>query len=144
LNSDSSDTEHGTSGQSVASSSAGGSRGVPLRINTNVFNRRQRRDRDDSISNASTSSASATSYDHSDSEGLSGDPSRAPRRRRGTHADIEVWTGDLSSVIGLQKRGLRGLMEGRRMRERSTKPPSSGQASAAAIPLDQGPPVGGI
>lgn len=144
LNSDSSDTEHGTSSQSVASSSAGGSRGVPLRINTNVFSRRQRRDRDDSVSNASTSSASATSYDHSDSEGLSADPSRAPRRRRGTHADIEVWTGDLSSVIGLQKRGLRGLMEGRRMRERSTKPPSSGQASAAAIPLDQGPPVGGI
>ncbi|KAI1167090.1 hypothetical protein F5B18DRAFT_648106 [Nemania serpens] len=29
----------------------------------------------------------------------------------------EVWTGELSSVIGLQKRGLRGLMEGRRMRE---------------------------
>ncbi|KAJ8120532.1 hypothetical protein ONZ43_g2781 [Nemania bipapillata] len=28
----------------------------------------------------------------------------------------EVWTGELSSVIGLQKRGLRGLMEGRRMR----------------------------
>ncbi|KAK4098665.1 galactose oxidase, partial [Parathielavia hyrcaniae] len=31
----------------------------------------------------------------------------------------EVWGGDLSSVIGLQKRGLRGLMEGRRMRERT-------------------------
>ncbi|KAK4664348.1 uncharacterized protein QC763_504680 [Podospora pseudopauciseta] len=31
----------------------------------------------------------------------------------------EPWTGDLSSVIGLQKRGLRGLMEGRRMRERT-------------------------
>jgi hypothetical protein len=31
----------------------------------------------------------------------------------------EVWTGDVSSVIGLQKRGLRGLMEGRRMRERA-------------------------
>lgn len=30
----------------------------------------------------------------------------------------EIWTGALSSVIGLQKRGLRGLMEGRRMRER--------------------------
>lgn len=31
----------------------------------------------------------------------------------------EVWAGELSSVIGLQKRGLRGLMEGRRMRERT-------------------------
>ncbi|KAI2638349.1 hypothetical protein GGS21DRAFT_538173 [Xylaria nigripes] len=28
----------------------------------------------------------------------------------------EVWGGELSGVIGLQKRGLRGLMEGRRMR----------------------------
>jgi hypothetical protein len=30
-----------------------------------------------------------------------------------------IWSGELSSVIGLQKRGLRGLMEGRRMRERT-------------------------
>jgi hypothetical protein len=30
----------------------------------------------------------------------------------------EVWSGALSAVVGLQKRGLRGLMEGRRMRER--------------------------
>jgi len=29
----------------------------------------------------------------------------------------EVWSGELSAVIGLQKRGLRGLMEGRRIRE---------------------------
>ncbi|RDW81367.1 putative regulatory protein Ral2 [Aspergillus mulundensis] len=143
LNSDSSDTEHGTSALSVASSSAGGgSRGIPLRINTNVFSRRQR-EREDSISNASTSSASATSYEYSDSEGMPADLARASRRRRGTHGDIEVWTGDLSSVIGLQKRGLRGLMEGRRLRERSAKPPSSGQASVAAIPVDQNPLAGG-
>ena len=30
----------------------------------------------------------------------------------------EIWHGAMSSVVGLQKRGLRGLMEGRRMRER--------------------------
>ncbi|MCJ1303389.1 hypothetical protein MMC08_006198 [Hypocenomyce scalaris] len=30
----------------------------------------------------------------------------------------EVWSGEISCVVGLQKRGLRGLMEGRRMRER--------------------------
>lgn len=30
----------------------------------------------------------------------------------------EVWAGGVSCVVGLQKRGLRGLMEGRRMRER--------------------------
>lgn len=29
----------------------------------------------------------------------------------------EVWSGELSAVVGLQKRGLRGLMEGRRIRE---------------------------
>ncbi|KAF2863392.1 galactose oxidase [Piedraia hortae CBS 480.64] len=32
-------------------------------------------------------------------------------------ADMAVWKGAMSSVVGLQKRGLRGLMEGRRMRE---------------------------
>ena len=32
--------------------------------------------------------------------------------------DDQGTTGGVSSVIGLQKRGLRGLMEGRRMRER--------------------------
>ena len=30
----------------------------------------------------------------------------------------EIWNADRSCVVGLQKRGLRGLMEGRRMRER--------------------------
>ena len=30
----------------------------------------------------------------------------------------EIWSGEVSCVVGLQKRGLRGLMEGRRMRER--------------------------
>ncbi|KAI1002529.1 hypothetical protein K3495_g5674 [Podosphaera aphanis] len=30
-----------------------------------------------------------------------------------------TWSGSMSEVIGLQKRGLRGLMEGRRLRERS-------------------------
>ena len=36
----------------------------------------------------------------------------------GSGKEREVWHGALSSVVGLQKRGLRGLMEGRRMRER--------------------------
>lgn len=34
----------------------------------------------------------------------------------------EIWKGDVSAVIGLQKRGLRGLMEGRRLRERGAAP----------------------
>lgn len=37
----------------------------------------------------------------------------------GKEGPVEIWSGELSSVIGLQKRGLRGLMEGRRMRERT-------------------------
>lgn len=41
-----------------------------------------------------------------------------------------IWNGELSSVIGLQKRGLRGLMEGRRMRERT----GTGGASTLAPP----------
>ena len=32
--------------------------------------------------------------------------------------DDEIWSGGISCVLGLQKRGLRGLMEGRRARER--------------------------
>ncbi|CAF3453713.1 unnamed protein product [Fusarium graminearum] len=46
----------------------------------------------------------------------------------GSERDNYVWSGELSSVIGLQKRGLRGLMEGRRMRERTgTAPGGNGQ-----------------
>ncbi|PNY22499.1 Protein ral2 [Tolypocladium capitatum] len=37
----------------------------------------------------------------------------------GSDTEPFIWNGELSSVIGLQKRGLRGLMEGRRMRERT-------------------------
>ncbi|KAL1587592.1 hypothetical protein WHR41_03859 [Cladosporium halotolerans] len=44
----------------------------------------------------------------------------------------EVWTGALSAVVGLQKRGLRGLMEGRRMRERGR---SEGMGEGARVGL---------
>jgi len=43
----------------------------------------------------------------------------------------EVWSGELSGVIGLQKRGLRGLMEGRRMRERTGTNTGLGMGAAA-------------
>lgn len=61
------------------------------------------------------------------------------RQRRDTDAQLkphrEIWTGDLSSVIGLQKRGLRGLMEGRRLRERNitVKQPGSGSGSGMGM-----------
>lgn len=46
-----------------------------------------------------------------------GNSPRMPAEGDGTLPG-ESWGGVVSSVIGLQKRGLRGLMEGRRMRER--------------------------
>ncbi|KAK1753399.1 protein ral2 [Echria macrotheca] len=53
----------------------------------------------------------------------------------------EVWSGDLSSVIGLQKRGLRGLMEGRRMRERTGT--NAGTAASVAAPSRVGLGIAG-
>ena len=41
--------------------------------------------------------------------------------------DREVWNGPMSAVVGLQKRGLRGLMEGRRMRERGRSDGTEGR-----------------
>lgn len=151
LASDSSDTEHGGATAPSVSNSANDltnpTRGLPaLRIDTNLSQSRTRqrstRDREDSISNPSTAtSASSASFSQSDSEFISDSESRSASRahhRRDTDAELrperEIWTGDLSSVIGLQKRGLRGLMEGRRMRERSAKPPSVSSGSTSVPP----------
>lgn len=51
-----------------------------------------------------------------------------------------VWNGELSSVIGLQKRGLRGLMEGRRMRERTGTGFGAGMSATVG---GNGPAAGG-
>jgi hypothetical protein len=148
LASDSSDTEHGGMTAPSASSSANDltnpTRGLPaLRIDTNLSQpRSHQRGRRDSTSNPSTAtSASSASFSQSDSEFVSDSESRSASRahhRRDTDAELrpqrEIWTGDLSSVIGLQKRGLRGLMEGRRIRERSAKPPSGGSGTTSVPP----------
>ena len=42
--------------------------------------------------------------------------------------DEEIWSGGVSCVLGLQKRGLRGLMEGRRARERRGENGPSGSS----------------
>jgi hypothetical protein len=70
-----------------------------LRINTDVD-----RNHDDEVSSAvsETTSASASDSGYGDGSGIS---------------EREVWSGETSAVVGLQKRGLRGLMEGRRIRE---------------------------
>lgn len=93
-----------------------------LRINTS-FNPHKSNgrghDRDDSVSSASTqTSANSTDFSATDPEFM-----RENNR--------EVWTGDVSSVIGLQKRGLRGLMEGRRLRERGASAPGEGPSTGA-------------
>ncbi|KAJ5902752.1 hypothetical protein N7495_003280 [Penicillium taxi] len=148
LASDSSDTEHGGIPPSALSSAddlTNSTRGLPsLRIDTNISQRGRQassisHERTNSASaNSTATSVSSASHDQSDSDFVSDSDSRsqAHHQRRGTNASQpahEIWTGDLSSVIGLQKRGLRGLMEGRRLRERIVKP-SSGSGSNSAAP----------
>ncbi|KAL7620585.1 hypothetical protein AAE478_009580 [Parahypoxylon ruwenzoriense] len=82
--------------QSSADETAGALEG--LRINTSVS---EARPEPEELSATTSVSGSEWSSELGDSE-------------RGVIR--EVWSGELSSVIGLQKRGLRGLMEGRRMR----------------------------
>lgn len=128
-------TEHGTS-LSMDSESPS-SRGLPLRINTNIPYR-NRTNPDDSNPSTATSVSSA-SFSQSDSEMSDANGRAQSRQRRDTDAQLkphrEIWTGDLSSVIGLQKRGLRGLMEGRRLRERNitVKQPGSGSGSGMGM-----------
>lgn len=109
-----------------------------LRINTNVEGQNIKRgksnterEREDSISSASTatSASTSTSLSLTDSEAAGGaavvGANTKGKQRGDGGADKqsrEIWTGDVSNVIGLQKRGLRGLMEGRRLRERGAKP----------------------
>lgn len=64
------------------------------------------------VSEVSTSSM----WDDTGDEAAEREASQGRNRRR--RREREVWRGEVSSVIGLQKRGLRGLMEGRRLRER--------------------------
>ena len=90
-----------------------------LRIDTSG-RRHQKTDSQDSISTA-TSASTNTSFSFADSD-VSGAEDNVSQKE-------QIWTGDLSGVIGLQKRGLRGLMEGRRLRERG----GSGGGSAVAV-----------
>ena len=89
-----------------------------------------------------SSSASAVS-------GLSGsgtldgdDVAHGNQGRAGTMdiGDEEIWSGEISAVVGLQKRGLRGLMEGRRLRERGGSAGSGPGGSAGG--LNDGSAVG--
>jgi hypothetical protein len=91
------------------------SRTQALRINTSVGGLGTGaggRKKDDEETLSATSSVAS---DVSGSD-ISGSVSQSDARNSGEGK--EVWKGDISAVIGLQKRGLRGLMEGRRLRER--------------------------
>lgn len=100
------------------------SRSQALRINTSVggFGNTKKGDDDDTLSASSSVASDVSGSDVSGSVSASDAGGRNSGER-------EIWRGDVSAVIGLQKRGLRGLMEGRRLRERG-----------ASIP--QGPRVG--
>ena len=70
-----------------------------LRVDTDV-----EKVQDDEAGSAISDSTSASA-----SDGGFGDGSGIDEK--------ELWNGEISAVVGLQKRGLRGLMEGRRIRE---------------------------
>jgi hypothetical protein len=72
-----------------------------LRINTDV----NTNGHDDEVSSATSTSTSASVSDSGFGDGS------------GIGTEREIWGGETSAVVGLQKRGLRGLMEGRRIRE---------------------------
>lgn len=54
----------------------------------------------------------------------------------------EVWAGGISCVVGLQKRGLRGLMEGRRARERGQNVSKGGALGTNGAVNDNGVGLG--
>ena len=68
---------------------------------------------EDTASEISGSEISSSAASESESD-VGGD---SHRKRVAVGAE-EVWAGGISCVVGLQKRGLKGLMEGRRARER--------------------------
>jgi Galactose oxidase, central domain len=83
----------------------------------------QRSQSEESTASTSTAASVATSASDFDTQN---------EAQENNHKRKEIWTGGMSSVIGLQKRGLRGLMEGRRLRERgnTNSNPSFNTASA--------------
>ncbi|KAK6581105.1 hypothetical protein PZA11_006593 [Diplocarpon coronariae] len=105
----------------------GGDGGNPpgLCINTAIAGGRKS-DEDETMS-APNSAAS----DRSESD-MSGSVSASETGPRNS-AEREVWRGDVSAVIGLQKRGLRGLMEGRRLRERGASVGAQVQSSGVGL-----------
>ncbi|KAL2264166.1 hypothetical protein VTK26DRAFT_1284 [Humicola hyalothermophila] len=101
----------GGGGGSAAGSEAGAVGGAGLKLNTAGVSGLDRMPSSGELSATTSVSGSEWSASEVGGDGSSGGGGDGKNR--------EIWAGDLSSVIGLQKRGLRGLMEGRRMRERT-------------------------
>lgn len=95
----------------------------------------QRSQSEESAASGSTAASVATSASDADAQSEAQEDSRKER---------EIWTGDVSSVIGLQKRGLRGLMEGRKLRERGNTSLNSSINAMSAGPAghSRGPGAG--
>ncbi|KAL1992051.1 hypothetical protein VTN49DRAFT_4083 [Thermomyces lanuginosus] len=118
----------------------GASKHPQLRIDTNLPSRSG--DEDDEL-NTATSAATSASFSQSESEAAGDEAGPRRRGRRNTDTDERaVWTGGVSSVIGLQKRGLRGLIEGRRLRERGKSATGSAGSGGGSAGSGAGGPVG--
>ncbi|KAI5211931.1 hypothetical protein E4T38_00986 [Aureobasidium subglaciale] len=96
----------------------------PLRVDTEIANGRTTR------TTLRGESLTEEDEDVPDSASTTGSAYSVTSSRQGGRDDDEIWDGGQSHVIGLQKRGLRGLMEGRRIRERGR---SDGTGAASSV-----------
>ncbi|MCJ1413593.1 hypothetical protein MMC19_007714 [Ptychographa xylographoides] len=114
-NADSDTSANGASGDEfITQPPRDGTRG-PLRIETAFPNGRQRH-----VPAVDESEDEGSSYGGSASQASSVTDGSEYLGAHGADGGVgeEVWGAEISCVVGLQKRGLRGLVEGRRMRER--------------------------
>ena len=90
---------------------------------TRAPGRRHQRRRSDDTTESGDETGSEISESEISSSTASGSENEYTIQHRGSGRRVavgaeEIWSGGMSCVVGLQKRGLKGLMEGRRARER--------------------------
>jgi hypothetical protein len=123
------DVDHLNNG-AISNRNGAGSFRIPVRSRTrDTVNGGATDDSEDDASSdvdGAGSVASAGDTGDGDGAGVGGSRTRPP------DDEEEMWNAERSCVIGLQKRGLRGLMEGRRIRER-------GRSATQNGPVGQGP-----
>ncbi|KAF2153292.1 hypothetical protein K461DRAFT_312708 [Myriangium duriaei CBS 260.36] len=107
-----------------------------LRIDTDMANgmKRPNATRNGSVDGTTTESEDEVQPDSANSNASMASQMSGSRPQSRRQHD-EVWNGGWSAVIGLQKRGLRGLMEGRRMRERGKGAEGAGGAEGSRVGL---------